>query len=146
MATTLSLVNTSCTSTKPISSAVNTIQTIQKVSNIAGTANEISGVLSSTLGMYNNQKTSLTGILTDYITGSNAISGLAKTNIKDYGAKLVGLNTGSLGKMKSIMTVAQYTKLLGLGKSKNSSNMLSNLTGGSSLSNDAKSVLGGLLF
>lgn len=142
----LSFLTTSCGSTSSMSKTGSTLQTIQTVSNVVNTAQEISNVLSGTLGMDNKQKSSLTGLLTDYITGTNSIAGLAKTNVKDYGVKLAGLNTGTLGKLKNIMTAAQYAKMLGLGKSKNSISLLGGLTGGNNLSKDAVNVLSGLLF
>lgn len=140
----LSLFSMSCGTTNSIG---NTIQTVKKINDIAGTARNLSGVLSSTLGLDNAQKSSMTGILTDYITGTNGISSLASSNINDYARKLSGLNTNTLGKLKGLMTIAQYSKLLGLGgKSKSTDSLVKNLIGGSDLSTDALSVLSGLLF
>src|SRR5690606_30231952 len=94
----------------------------------------------------NAQKSSLTGIFTDYITGTNSINSLANSNMSQYAAKLAGLNTETLGKMNGIMNAAQYAKLLGLGgSSKSSTSLLKNLVGGQDLTPDAMSVLAGLL-
>jgi len=137
------LVQTSCGTTNNLS---NTIKTVQKINNISKTASTLSNVLSNTLDLDNAQKSSLTGIFTDYITGTNSINSLANSNMSQYAAKLAGLNTETLSKMKGIMNAAQYAKLLGLGgSSKSSTSLLKNLVGGQDLTPDAMSVLAGLL-
>lgn len=137
------MIHTSCGVTNSISQS---IKTIQMVNDIAGTAKNISSVLSNTLGLDNAQKSSMTGVITDYITGTNGIHGLASTDISQYAKKLGSLNTNTLGKLKGIMTAAQYAKMLGLGgSSKSSDSFLKNLVGGESLTPSAMSVLSGLL-
>lgn len=124
----------------------NTIQAIGKVANIAKTAQEISGILGNTLGLSGQQKNSVTDIFTDYIGNTNGIASLFSSNKSSYAKQLLNLNKGTLGKLNNILTAAQYAKLLGLGGKSNSlSSLIGGLSGGSSLSNDAKSVLGGLL-
>lgn len=139
----LPIIHTSCSTTSKITQ---TIKTVQMVNDIAGTSKNLSGVLSNTLGLDNAQKSSLTGVLTDYITGTNGIHSLASSDIAQYGKKLGALNTNALGKLKGIMTAAQYAKMLGLGgSSKSSDSFMKNLVGGESLTPSAMSVLSGLL-
>lgn len=138
---------TSMTSCGIMNKASNTIHAVNKISNIMGTANELTGVLGSTLGLDGAQKSSLTGLLGDYMTGTNQINSLLGTNKSSYLTQLGSLNTGLMGKLKGIMTLSQYAKFLNLGgKKKSAKSLLGNLTGGNSLSNDAQSVLTGLLF
>jgi hypothetical protein len=134
----------SCSTTQSLGG--NTFQTVEKVANVLATAKEISGVLGNTLGLNNNQQSSLTNVFSNYIGGTNGIASLAKTNLKSYTQKLTSLNKGALGKMSNILTVAQYAKLLGIGgKGASKTSLLNGLTGGSSLSSGATSVLSGLL-
>ena len=124
----------------------NTIQSIGKIANIAQVAQQIAGVFGNTLGLNGQQKNSVTDIFSDYIGNTNGIAGLFKTDKASYGKKLLDINTGTLGKLKGVFTAAQYAKLLGIGgKSKNLSSLIGGLSGGNTLSSDAKSVLGGLL-
>lgn len=135
----------SCSTTQSLGGG-NTIQTVEKVANVLATAKEISGVLGNTLGLNNNQQSSLTNVFSNYIGGTNGIASLANTNMKSYTQKLTSLNKGTLGKISNILTVAQYAKLLGIGgKGASKTSLLSGLTGGSSLSSGATSVLSGLL-
>ncbi len=123
-------------------SIVKSLNTVKQISNIAGTAGEISNVLGGTLGLSAGQKSSLTGIFSDYITGTNGIAGLSGNK---YLKQLGGLNSGTMGKLQGLLTSAQYLKLLNLGGGKSTaSSLLSNL-GGGSLSGEATSVLSGLL-
>lgn len=124
----------------------NTIQAIGKVANIAGTAQEIAGVLGNTLGLNGQQKTSVSDIFTKYIGNTNGIASLFSSNKSSYAKQLLNLNKGTLGKLSGILTAAQYAKLLGIGGNSSSlGNLISGLSGGNTLSSDAKSVLGGLL-
>jgi len=124
----------------------NSIQAIGKVANIANTAQEIAGVLGNTLGLNGQQKTSVTDIFTNYIGNTNGIASLFNSNKASYAKQLLNLNKGTLGKLNGILTAAQYAKLLGIGSNSNSlSSLIGGLSGGNSLSSDAKSVLGGLL-
>ena len=125
----------------------NAVQTVNKVSNIAQTAQEISGVLGGTLGLNGTQKSSVTSIVSNYIGNTNGIASLASTDKASYAKQLLNFNQGTLGKLKGVLTAAQYAQMLGLGGSKSGtqSSLVSALSGGSSLSSDAKSVLGGLL-
>lgn len=124
----------------------NSIQAISKVANIAATAEEISRVLENTLNLTGTQKNSVANIFSDYIGKTNGIASLFNSNKTSYAKQLLGLNKGTLGKLSTILTVEQDAKLLGLGgKGASVSSLLGGLTGGSSLSSSAASVLGGLL-
>lgn len=123
-------------------SIVKTLNTVNQISNIAGTANEIAGALGVNLGLSGIQKNALSGIFTDYITGTNSI---AKLSGNKYLNQLGNLNSGTMGKLKGALTTAQYLKLLNLGAGKSTASSLLGNLGGSSLSSDATSVLSGLL-
>lgn len=124
----------------------NAIQTVTKVANIAQTAQQIANVLGGTLGLNGGQKTSVTDIVSSYIGNTNGIASLASTDKASYARQLLNFNKGTLGKLKGVLTAAQYAQMLGLGgKGSSASSLVSGLSGGSSLSSDAKSVLGGLL-
>lgn len=122
------------------------IQAVSKVANVAATANEIANVLGNTLGLNKGQKSSVLTIFTDYIGQTNAIASLFKSNKASYAEQLLGLNSGVMGKLNNVLTVAQYTKLLGLGGNGSSTgSLLNGLVGGKSMSGSAANVLGGLL-
>lgn len=121
-------------------------QGISKIANIAATASEIANVLGPTLGLNTSQKSATSSIISDYIGGTNNIASLFNTDKKSYLSQLTSLNSGTLGKLKTVFTAAQYAKLLGLGGKKSSaSSLVSNLSGGNTLSSGAVSVLTGLL-
>lgn len=123
-----------------------TIHSINKVANVAATAGEIANVLGKTLGLNGSQKSSVLNIFTDYIGQTNGIASLFNSNKSKYVDQLLGINSGVLGKLNGILTVAQYAKLLGLGgKGASSGSLLDGLVGGKSMSSNATNVLGGLL-
>ena len=129
-----------------VSAATKTVKTVQKISNVAATAKEISGVLGKTLGLDLTQNNKLTNIFTKHITGTNGIASLANSNMASYASKLMGINTSTMGSLKTLLTAAQYAKLLGLGGSKGTtSSLLGAMTGGNNLSSGAASVLSSLL-
>ncbi|RQO30347.1 hypothetical protein DBR32_12310 [Taibaiella sp. KBW10] len=129
-----------------VANAAGAVKTVQKIGNVASAAKEISSTLTNTLGLSKLQNSKLVNIFTKHITGTNAISSLANSNITTYAAKLLGLNTGTLGSLKTLLTVSQYAKLLGLGGSSSGGGSLLNaLSGGNNLSTGAASVLGSLL-
>lgn len=124
------------------------LQTIGKIANVASTAQEISNVLGPVLGLKSKQKSSITDIFSNYIGGTNDIAPLAKTDKSEYKGKLKSLNKGTLSKINNTLTVAQYAKLLGLGKkNSNSGSLVDKIQdkSGKSLSKNATNVLSGLL-
>jgi hypothetical protein len=123
-------------------SVVKSLKTVNQISNVAGTANEIASALGVNLGLSGVQKNALTGIFTDYITGTNGIANLSGNS---YLNQLGSLNAGTMSKLKSALTTAQYLKLLNLGAGKSTASSLLGGLGSSSLSSDATSVLSGLL-
>lgn len=130
-----------------VANASGAIKTVQQISNVASAAKEISGTLTKTLGLTSLQNTKLLSVFTKHITGTNGIASLAKSNVTSYATKLLGLNTGTLNSLKTIMTAAQYAKLLGLGPKSGSTggSLLNALSGGNNLSTGAMSVLSSLL-
>ena len=129
-----------------VAAASGAVKTVQKISNVASTAKEISNALSKTLGLDLTQNNKLVNTFTKHITGTNSIASLANSNMASYASKLLGINTGTLNSLKTIMTAAQYAKLLGLGGSKGTtSSLLGALSGGNNLSSGAASVLSSLL-
>src|SRR5699024_4905496 len=112
----------------------------------ASTAKQIANVLGINLGLSNNQQSSVTDILSNYIKGTNGIASLANTNKASYAKKLTSLNKGALGKINDVLTVAQYAKLLGIGgKSPSNKSLLRGFKGSDNLSSSAVNVLSGLL-
>lgn len=130
-----------------VANAAGAVKTVQKISNVASAAKEISGTLTNTLGLTKLQNSKLVNIFTKHITGTNAISSLANSNVTSYASKLLGLNTTTLGSLKTLLTVSQYAKLLGLGKNTGSGggSLVNALSGGNNLSTGALSVLSSLL-
>lgn len=123
-------------------SIVKNLNTVKQISNIAGTAGEIANALGMNLGLSSGQKSSLTSVFSDYITGTNGIAGLSGAK---YLNQLGSLNSGTMGKLQGLLTSAQYLKLLNLGGGKSTAGSLLGKLGGSSLSSEATNVLSGLL-
>lgn len=124
---------------------VNTLNTVNKVNNAAKTAKELSSTLKSALGLSSKQQVNLASTFTKYIKNTNGIAKLANSDAATYAAKLAGINTNTLNSVKSILTAAQYAKLLGLTGGNASSSALStaaNLLGGNkSNTSSAASIL-----
>jgi len=108
----------------------NTIQTIQKVNNVASTAKNIANTLKLALGLNKGQNNKLTNIFSSYLKNTNSISNLANSDMAAYGAKLAGFNTNTIGQIKGVLTAAQYAKLLGLGGNNNNAGSAANLLSG----------------
>lgn len=102
-----------------IGDIANTIQTIQKVNNVASTAKNIANTLKLALGLNKGQGNKLTNIFSSYLKNTNGIANLANSDMATYAAKLAGFNTNTIGQIKGVLTAAQYAKLLGLGNSSN---------------------------
>lgn len=140
------MTSTSSCSILNAGNSTNAIQAVNKVANVAATAGEIASVLGKTLSLNGSQKSSVLNIFTDYIGQTNGIASLFKSNKTSYAQQLLGINSGVMGKLNGILTVAQYAKLLGLGgKGSSTTSLLNGLVGGKSMSGSAANVLGGLL-
>lgn len=126
---------------------LNQVHTVGKTMNVANTAQEIASVLTGTLGLNSSQTSSLVGIFSGYIVGTNDISDLIQGGSKSkYLKQLNGLNADALGQIKEVLNPNQFSTLLGLaGKKSGPSALINGLTGGENLSGGAKQVLQGLL-
>lgn len=89
-------------------------KTATAASNYATQASTIATKLNSVLSLTNTQKPQVASIVTDYLKSKANLSSLATTNASAYTSKLTSLNSGMMGKMKSVLTAVQYAKLLGL--------------------------------
>lgn len=89
-------------------------KTATTASNYATQASTIATKLNSVLSLTNTQKPQVASIVTDYLKSKANLSSLATTNASAYTSKLTSLNSGMMGKMKSVLTAVQYAKLLGL--------------------------------
>lgn len=91
-------------------------------------AQAILGKLGPALGLSETQKPSVLSAVTGFLKDKTGILGLAKTDKAAYASKFSGLQGGLFKKLKSILTVAQYTKFLGLKpKTNDATNALSQL-------------------
>jgi hypothetical protein len=96
--------------------------------DVKSIANSIMGNLTPALGLSAVQKPSVQTAVTGFLKDKSGILGLAKTDKAAYATKFSGLQNGLFGKLKSILSVAQYTKFLGLKpKTNDATNALSQL-------------------
>lgn len=96
--------------------------------DVKSMANSILGKLTPALGLSAVQKPGVLNAVTGFLTDKSGIMGLAKTDKAAYASKFAGLQNGLLGKLKTILSVAQYTKFLGLKpKTNDVTNVLSQL-------------------
>lgn len=82
--------------------------------DVKSIANGIMGKLGPALALTAIQKPKVLTSVTDFLNKKSGILSLATSDKAQYVAKLAGLNTDFLGKMKGILTATQYTQLLGL--------------------------------
>lgn len=76
-----------------------------------------SGVMSkltSALALTSAQKPKVLEAVTNFFQQKSSILDLAKTNKTEYASKLGGLTTGLQSKLKTVLTVAQFSKFLNL--------------------------------
>ena len=84
--------------------------------------------LTSQLGLSTAQQTKAAAPILGFLTEKQGILGLATSNAASYVSKFKPLQSGLFTKLKGILTVAQYTKFLGLKPSGSGvGNILSNL-------------------
>lgn len=95
---------------------------------------DVKGIASSVmtklapLALSGTQKNSVLSTVTSFLTQKSGIVGLATSAPAEYAKKFAPMNTDLLGKMKDILTAAQYTKFLGLKpKTNDPTNALSQL-------------------
>lgn len=98
------------------------------ISDVSGTANSILGVLKPKLALSDGQLPKITPLLTEFLTSKSGILGLAKSNPTEYTNKFSGIKTKLFNGLKTALTAAQYSKLLGLKpKASDAGNVLSHL-------------------
>ena len=84
--------------------------------------------LNPALSLTKEQQPKVLTAVTEFLKGKSEILNLAKSNKTQYSSKLGELTNGLLAKLKTVLTAAQYTKLLGLKPStNNATNVLSQL-------------------
>ncbi|HEY9260502.1 hypothetical protein [Chitinophaga sp.] len=93
-----------------------------------GIANSILGKLTPALSLTDAQQPKVQSVLTDFMKKKSTIMPLQQTNPTDYTSKFGALQKGGFSKLKTLMTLSQYTKFLGLKpKTNDATNVLSQL-------------------
>jgi hypothetical protein len=96
--------------------------------DVKSIASSIMGKLGPSLVLSAIQKPKVLDAVTGFLNQKSGILHLMTSDKAQYVAKLAGLNTDFMGKMKGILTATQYTQLLGLKpKTADASNPLSQL-------------------
>ncbi|NLU90940.1 hypothetical protein [Chitinophaga sp. Ak27] len=91
-------------------------------------AGSILSQLTPALGLTNTQQPKVQSLLTTFLKKKAAILPLQQTNPSAYTSKFGGLKSGLFSKLKTLLTISQYTKLLGLKpKTNDVTNVLSQL-------------------
>lgn len=99
----------------PLEKAKGAVQTAQsKTLDVGNTANAILGKLGPALALTETQKPNVLNAVTGFLKDKSVIVGLLGTNKAAYASKFSALQGGLFGKLKTLLTVAQYTKFLGL--------------------------------
>jgi len=93
-----------------------------------GIASSILGKLTPALSLNSTQQPKIQQLLTGFLKKKAAILPLQQSNPADYTSKFSGLQKGIFSKLKTLLTLSQYTKLLGLKpKTNDAANVLSQL-------------------
>jgi hypothetical protein len=101
---------------------------LPSLGNISGVKDAIMGKLTPALGLTVLEKPSVASTITDYLKSKASIMPLVNTDKTAYASKSSSLISGLSGKLKTILTVAQYSKFLGLKpKAPSAGNVLSSL-------------------
>ncbi|MGX5820511.1 hypothetical protein ACWKWU_20105 [Chitinophaga lutea] len=96
--------------------------------DVKGLTSSILGQLTPSLGLTEAQKPGVTSAISGFLKDKSGIMGLQNTDKAAYASKFSGLQSGLFGKLKTLLTVSQYTKFLGLKpKSNVATNALSQL-------------------
>lgn len=96
--------------------------------DVKSTANAILGKLGPALALTNTQKPTVLTAVTGFLKDKSGILGLLNTDKAAYTSKSASLQSGLFGKLKTILTAAQYAKFLGLKpKAGDTANALSQL-------------------
>ncbi len=84
------------------------------ITDVAGTATDLMGILKPKLALSDAQGPKITGLLTDFLKSKSGILSLAKSNPADYLSKFGGIQNKLFSGLKTALSAAQYTKFLGL--------------------------------
>lgn len=94
----------------------------------SGIASSILSKLTPALSLNSTQQPKVQGLLTGFLKKKAAILPLQQSNPTDYTSKFGGLQKGVFSKLKTLLTLSQYTKFLGLKpKTNDATNVLSQL-------------------
>ena len=114
--------------TSAVSSGVTSASSLPSLGNIGSVKDAIMGKLTPALGLTAVEKPVVSADITDYLKSKANIMPLANTDKAAYATKSASLISGLSGKLKTALTVAQYSKFLGLKPSAPSAaNVLSTL-------------------
>ncbi|WP_143310525.1 hypothetical protein [Chitinophaga vietnamensis] len=96
--------------------------------NSGGIASSILGQLTPALSLTQTQQPKVLNLVSSFLTKKASILPLQQSNPAAYTSKFGGLQKGLFGKLQTLLTVAQYTKFLGLKpKANDAANVLSQL-------------------
>jgi len=93
---------------------LNKVQSQAPGFNVKSLTSGIMGKLGPALALTAIQKPKVLDAVTGFLNKKSGIINLMTSDKAQYAAKLAGLNTDFLGKMKVILTATQYAQLLGL--------------------------------
>ena len=103
---------------KKVQSAVSSknvsTSSLPSLSNLGGVKDAIMSKLTPSLGLTATQKPAVSTDVTDFLKSKASIMPLANTDKPAYTSKSASLLSGLSGKLKTVLTAAQYSKFLGL--------------------------------
>lgn len=82
------------------------------LSNVEGNASSITGKLTKSLSLKEDQQPKVLNFVTEFLKQRNTLLSGTTANPKAYDAKLKSLHTGFYKKLKSVMTAEQYDSFL----------------------------------
>jgi hypothetical protein len=96
--------------------------------DVGSIASSIMSKLTPSLALNGTQQPKVQNLLTGFLKKKAALLPLQQSNPTAYTSKFGGLQTGIFSKLKTILTLSQYTKFLGLKpKTNDAANVLSQL-------------------
>lgn len=96
--------------------------------DVGSIASSIMGQLTPSLALTGAQQPKVQNLLTGFLKKKAAILPLQQSNPSAYTSKFGGLQKGIFSKLKTLLTLSQYTKFLGLKpKTNDAANVLSQL-------------------
>src|SRR5687767_5006224 len=109
----LSVISSVTLAQSALDKAKNTAKAAQAAGiDVNGMANSILGKLAPALSLTETQKPNVLTAVTGFLKEKSGIMGLANTDKAAYASIFAGLQGGLFKKLKTILTVAQYTKFL----------------------------------